>query len=123
MHGVPADLPLQPFVGDECSQICIGRFQLQFHFGRAGRISVEGKWELRDAAGTIIDHSLRQGSAEEPATRETYRIQKIIDVSVSRFSIDAPTSFTLYFANGCSLTLYDDPSQSYESIDVNGIII
>ena len=123
MYGVPADLPLQPFVGDECSQVCIGQFQLQFHFVRAGTISVEGKWELRDAADTVIDHSLCQGSPEEPATREAYRIQKIIDVPVSRFSIDAPRSFTLYFTNGFSLTLFDDPSRPYESIDVNGIII
>jgi hypothetical protein len=117
MYGVPTDLPLQTFVGDECCQIAVGRFQLQFRFSAAGSISVEGKWALRDSAGVIIDES------QEPAIRESYRIHKIIDIPVSHYTINAPMSFTLYFAGGYSLTIYDDPSQPYESFEVNGIIV
>ena len=28
MNGVPADLPIQPFVGKDLNQICLGRFQI-----------------------------------------------------------------------------------------------
>jgi hypothetical protein len=42
MYGVPADLPIQPFIGQDLSQICLGRFQIPFHFSGTGSISVAG---------------------------------------------------------------------------------
>jgi hypothetical protein len=116
MYGVPADLPLDQYVGDECSQIGVGRFQLQFRFGRAPIISVEGKWELRDSSGSIIDQS------GEPATRDAFRIHKIIDLPVTRYAIDAPRSFTLFFERNYALTIYDDSPQ-YESFQLGGYIV
>lgn len=110
MHGVPADFPIQPFVGQELNQICLGRFQTQLLFSRTGSISVEGRWELRDGAGEIVDR------AEEHETRESYRIHRLIDVAVTRFSIDSPRSFTLFFDNG--LAVFDD-SEQYESFSIN----
>jgi hypothetical protein len=112
MYGVPADLPIQPFVGRELNQICLGRFQTQLHFSGTGSISVEGRWELRDGAGDIVDR------AEEHETRESYRIHRLIDAAVARFSIDAPRSFTLFFDNGLALTVFDD-SEQYESFSIN----
>ena len=112
MHGVPADLPIQPFVGQELNEICVGRFQIQLHFSGAGRISVEGGWELRDGAGDIVDR------AAEPESRESYRIHRLLDVAVTRFSIDPPRSFTLFFNNGLALTVFDD-SEQYESFAIN----
>src|SRR5438046_1570046 len=102
MYGVPTDLPLEPFLGDECSQIGLGRFQHQFRFGRAGCLAVEGKWELRDATGAIIDYSA-WATHEEADARDAWRIHKIIDVPVTRYTIDAPRSFTLFFQSGLSL--------------------
>ncbi len=97
MRGVPADLPLEPFVGDECCQIGVGRYQLQFRFGRAGRISVEGKWELRDPSGAVIDQGPRVGLGKQSRVPEQYRIHYVLDVPVTRYAIDAPRSFTLFF--------------------------
>ena len=54
MYGVPADLPIQPFVAQDLNQICLGRFQIQLHFSAAGSISVEGRWDL---ALTVFDDS------------------------------------------------------------------
>ena len=112
MYGVPADLPIQPFVGQELNQICLGRFQTQLPFSGAGSISVEGRWELRDGAGDIVDR------AEEHEIRESYRIHRLIDVPVARLSIDPPRSFTLFFDNGLVLTVFDD-SEQYESFSIN----
>ena len=54
MRGVPANLPLQPFVGQTLIQVSLGEFQLQFHFSEAGCISVEGNWQLVDSSGGVV---------------------------------------------------------------------
>lgn len=111
MYGVPTDLPIQPFVGQDLNQICLTRFQIQLHFSGAGSIGVEGGWEIRDGTGNLLD------SAEPHESRESYRIHRLIDVPVAGFSIDPPRSFTLSFANGLALTVFDD-SEQYESFSV-----
>jgi len=98
-------------VGQELNQICLGRFQIQLHFSGAGSISLEGRWELRDGAGHIVDR------AQKHETREVYRIHRLIDVPVARFSIDPPRSFTLFFDNGLALAIFDD-SEHYESFSI-----
>jgi hypothetical protein len=52
---VPADLPILAFVGHEANQICLGHFQVQLHFSGVGSIQMEGRWELRDAKGALVD--------------------------------------------------------------------
>lgn len=74
MYGVPADLPIQPFVGQDLNQICLGRFQIQPHFSGAGSISVEGYWEIRDADGNLLD------SAEPHESSESYQIPSIASI-------------------------------------------
>lgn len=117
MYGVPPDLPLQRFVGLDCSFIGLGVFQIQFHFSNAGdahtgSISAEGKWEMHDASGALIDQS------QEHAEREAYRLHRIIGLPVTHFTIDAPRSFTLYFKGGFSLTIFD-ASEHYESFSLH----
>ena len=111
MHGVPSDLPLTPFVGRECNQIALGRFQVQFHFSGTGSIFAEARWELRGPSGDLID------AACDHAERESYRIHIIIDVPVVRFAIDPPLSFTLFFESGHTLTIFDESDQ-YESFSL-----
>ena len=112
MHGVPADLPLQAFVGDALTQICIGEHQLQFHFHDAGSISVEGGWELADSSGQILDRWL------EHKERGAYRLHLLLGHAVSHFSVSPPLSFKLHFTSGHDLTVFDD-SERYESFSVN----
>ncbi len=112
MHGVPPDLPLATFVGHECNQIALGQYQVQFCFAGAGSIYAESRWELRGPTGEIIDAMC------EHRKRDCYRVHRIIDVPVSRFAIDAPLSFTLFFASGDTLTIFDD-SDRCESFSVH----
>jgi hypothetical protein len=72
---------------------------------------VEGGWELRAPDNRLLD------SAQEHVDRESYCLHVIIGDTVSRFTIDAPHSFTLFFASGHSLSIFDDSSQ-YESFSV-----
>ena len=116
MHGVPANLPLATFIGCTLDQVCIGQHQLQFHFSGergagGGRISVEGGWQLQDAAGAELD------GFQEHLDRQHYRIHLVLGRTVSDFSIDAPRSFQLVFDSGHRLTVYDD-SERYESFSV-----
>ncbi len=104
MYGVPKDLQLERLVGHEFNFIGLGTWQIQFHISSLVAIHVEGRWELRDSSGTIVD------SAQEPPDRDSYRIYRIIDVPIVRFTLDAPRSFTLFFESGHSLTSTTSPS-------------
>jgi len=112
MYGVPEDLPLQPFVGQELNQICLGRFQLQLHWASVGSIFVEARWELRDAAGVVVD------TEQDHEARDAYRIHRIIDLKTTGFEIDPPRAFSLLFESGFRLTVFDETPQ-YESFSVH----
>ena len=111
MHGVPADLPIQRFVGDALFQANISVNSVFFVFGRAGTICVYGGWELHDSSGAHIDGML------DPSERDCYRVHVILNADVVSCSIDPPRSFSLNFSTGHRLTIYDD-SPGYESFAI-----
>jgi hypothetical protein len=112
MHGVPATLDLRPFEGDYLTQICLGQHDLQLHFCAGGHISIWGHWELREADGRVLDQAV-----ENPADRECYKIHVLLTATVIDSQIDPPRSFTLFFGNGVSFTIFDD-SDCYESFSI-----
>ena len=111
MYGVPADLPVQRFVGDFLSQICIGMDGIHFNFGRSGTISVGGRWELLDGVGRVID------CARDHDKRDAYRVHALFNQDVTNSCIDPPHSFSLTFSSGHRLTVYDD-TPHYESFSI-----
>ena len=113
MVGVSEDLPFASFLGEECSMIGLGQFQLQFHFsGGSKSITTESRWELRDAAGEIVDQVM---PCDE---RLQYRLHLILGQLVRGFAVNAPLSFTLQFENGYTLTIYDD-EERYECFSIH----
>ena len=112
MHGVPPDLPLERFVGQELNQIALGRFQVQLHFAGCGSIFVEGRWELRDADGGLIDQE------QEHVGRDCWRLHRVLDLPVLRFEIDPPRSFSLIFEQDYRITVFDDTPQ-YEAFSLH----
>lgn len=112
MHGVPLDLDLSYFVGKTLTQVSIGEFQVQFAFHPEGIVSVEGDWELRDSTGSLVD---RSGPNDE---RTEYRLHRLLGQDVARWEIDPPTSFSLTFANGLVLRVFDNSTQ-YESFSIH----
>jgi hypothetical protein len=112
MYGVPVDLPVTVFIGQEFNQICLGRFQIQLHASGTGSISVEGHWELCDEKGTMVD------AEQDHKDRQAFRIHRIIDMPIVRASVDPPRAFSLFFENGWCLTIFDDTPQ-YESFSVH----
>ena len=112
MYGVPENLKLERLVGQEFNFIGLGRFQIQFHISSVVAIHVEGRWELRDASGALVDFE------QEHAHRDAYRVHQIIDIPITRFTLNAPHSFTLFFESGHSLTIFDE-SEQYESFSLH----
>jgi hypothetical protein len=93
-------------------QVCIGEGQVILNFHPSGYISIEGHWELLAADGQYLD------SGQEHSTRDCYRIHAILGIPITSFRIDSPSSFTLLFQSGHSLTIYDSSSH-YESCTVS----
>ncbi len=111
MHGVPENLDLSDFVGCVLGQICLDQYQVELHFYPDGSFFVEGKWELTDGDGKIVDRW------EEHATREVYRLHRCLGSAVMDYSIDAPKSLCLNFDNGLNLRIFDSSKES-ESFNI-----
>ena len=113
MYGVPSNLDLMPFQGASLDQIALGQYIIHFHFAaeHSPVIGVEGKWELADSAGRILDHQM------EPGEREVYRLHVLLGRTVTAGEVHAPDSFTLHFEGGYTLRIYDD-SRQYESFSI-----
>jgi hypothetical protein len=113
VHGVPADLDLSHFRGAMLERIDLGIHIIHFRFGAEplGVISIEGDWELLDAAGEVIDRQ------EEPAERDAFRLHVLLGREVAAWEVSAPTSFTLTFDSGHRLRVYDN-SRQYESFSI-----
>jgi len=115
MYGVPADLDLSRFKGAALIHIHISEFQVDFDFQPNCFISVEGKWELRDSGGVLIDWADR-GRSRRSAYR-LHLIYLIVGKRVESYSISSPDSFSLRFESGHALTVFDD-SEQYESFSI-----
>ena len=111
MYGVPADLDLSRFKGAVLINLCLGEFQVDFRFHPKVSISVEGKWELRDSTGSLID------GMKPNAQRDALYIHVLLGKRVAGFSLDAPRSFSLRFETGHVLTVFDE-SREYESFSI-----
>lgn len=120
MYGVPANLPLAMFENATLIQICLGEFQLQFHFQSAEHamqnltgpsISVENDWELLDGSGETVDRG--QSTTE----REAYKVHRLLGKQVVGTELDSPRSFALKFEGGHVLRIFDD-SEKYESFSI-----
>ena len=117
MYGVAANVDLSVFRGARLDHVTIGEFVVIFAFdptadgAPAGRISVEGAWELFDSDGRLIDRD------QDAAVRECYRLHLIVGRSVAATSVEAPRAIALTFDSGHTLRIIDDRSE-YESFSI-----
>ena len=111
MYGVPADLDLAFLRGAELVQVCLGSFQVQFHFHPTGSILVGGGWELVDGAGERLDQSY-----DTPA-RPPYQLHRLIGRVVAGIEVSAPAWFALRFDDGTVLRVFDD-MEGHESFQI-----
>lgn len=110
MYGVPKDLNLTFLHGAQLTQLCLGQFDVQFHFTSNGSISIQGKWELLDAAGLLLDQS-------QDWPRPPFQLHQLLGCEVMSTEIRSPTWFALRFDTGLVLRIYDD-SKHYECCSI-----
>jgi hypothetical protein len=79
------------------------------------RLSVEGRWECRGAAGDVVDQSI--ADTQLPSERDAYRVHVRLSQALTSVAVDPPRSITLTFASGATLTIWDDPPR-YESFHI-----
>lgn len=111
MYGVPADLDLAFLHGAVLIQVCLGQWQVQFHFHPAASISIEGRWELLDTAGVRID------GAHDTSERPPYQLHRLLGQRIASSEVAAPKWFALRFDGGEVLRVFDD-SEQYESFSI-----
>ncbi len=111
MFGVPSNLDLKHLIGVECTQICLGLHQVQVHFTKAVSLSIEGRWELRDSNGEILDQgkNLKQ--------QECMLLHVIVGRTVVDTRIAAAKSITIVFDNRLVLEVFDS-SHEFESFQI-----
>jgi hypothetical protein len=109
MRGVPADLDLTFLQGTQLSQVCLGMYQIQFHFHPHGSISVGGNWELTDDRGRVIDRHY------ETPRQDAYQFHRVLGRDVERTEIEPPSSFAVRFTGGLVLRVFAEIS-AYEDV-------
>jgi hypothetical protein len=118
MYGLkPEDIShLRTLEGKEITQICVGQYDLQFHFHPDGNISVQGRCEMLDESGRIID------VWENGQRSDTFRFFELLGQAVVKVEIDSPKSFAAHFQGGCKLRPIDNSDQ-YESFSVGDLYV
>ena len=118
MYGIkPSDLQyLEHFRDAEITQICVGPHDIQFNFHPRGNISVQGRCELQDPSGAVLE------VWEESTHSGTFRFPDILMTPVLEVLIDSSKSFLLKFANKLILKVIDNSDQ-YESFSVGNLYV
>ena len=118
MYGLkPTDInALKPLLKAEITQICVGPHDIQFNFHPSGNVSVQGRCELVDSAGQVIE------VWEESTRSGAFRFPELLMTPVSDVVIDSPKSFVLTFANGMALRVVDN-SEQFESFSVGNLYV
>ena len=100
MPGIPADLDLSFLHGKELVQVCLGVWQVQFHFEPTASLTVEGDWELTDAEGRVIDRS------SDTVRDSPFHLHLLLQRVVVGTEVSAPLSFALQFTGGLVLRVF-----------------
>jgi hypothetical protein len=120
MHGLkPEDLRhLEHLLGEDVIQIAVGEFQIHFATGPKsnGGISVEGRCDLLDATGHVVDVWDRGKRTQQ------FRFFDLLGKTIREVEIDSDKSFVVTFADGCKLRVVDT-SDRYESFSVGGVFV
>jgi hypothetical protein len=118
MHGLkPEDIQhLAHLRGRKLTLVSLGEYDLQFHFSPQASVSVEGRCEMLDTSGEVLDVWNR-------GTRSAVlRFLDLLGGTVTEVVIDSPRSFKLTFDSTRQLRLVDNSDQ-YESFSVGGMFV
>lgn len=118
MYGLNPDNieQLSRLKGGEVQQVCVGKFDLQFHLHPTGNISIWSRCELLNANGSVID-TWYDGSRSA-----NFQFADLLGANVADVSIDDATTLRLQFTDGRQLLIFDT-SEQYESFSIDNVIV
>ena len=129
MYGVPADLDLSVFQGSRLTQMRIlDTGMVYFDFGELeprGEIGVEGRWIVQAPDGCIVERTRDASVTENPKgdiRGSAAPLLRVVGRVVTAWRVDPPTSFTLVFDDGSTLTVFDD-SDRLESFCIYPLLV
>jgi hypothetical protein len=113
MYGLKPDSLqyLSHLTGGEVQQVCVGKYDLQFHLHPTGNISVWSRCELLGADGSVAD------TWEDGLRSERFLFADLLGGTVSEVTIPDTKTLRIAFADGRHLVIYDT-SEQYESFSV-----
>jgi hypothetical protein len=111
MPGILENLDLSFLRGAELIQVCLGSWQIQFHFSPQASVTVEGDWELADAEGRVIDRSA------DTIREQPFQLHLLLQRVVVGAEVSAPMWFALRFTGGLVLRVFAR-SDGYESFSI-----
>jgi len=107
---------LERLKGGEVEQVCVGKYDLQFHLHPQVRLSIQSRCELVAANGTRID------LWEDGIRSDNFRFTDLLGGIVVDVFIDNSTTLRLRFKDGRQLLVYDTSTQ-YESFSVDNMYV
>ncbi len=110
MYRIPDDLDLNDIVNSEIQQICLGRYDVQFHFASGTIVAVQGDVTLLDGDKVI-------GTWNEAGNWTSLGFQQLLNVAVTGYSVVNDRLLQINFASGLILHLHDYSDQ-YESFQI-----
>ena len=110
MYGFAPDLEIEGLISSELEQICIGKFDVQFHFGSGTFIAVQGRVKILNNGDQIARWTEEQ-SWDTPAFHE------LLNQAVKGYSVASRDVLRIDFDNGLTLELIDSSDQ-YESVQI-----
>jgi hypothetical protein len=118
MYGLTPDAiqHLSHLKGGEVKQVCVGKYDLQFHLHPAGNISVWSKCELRGPNGCVAD------TWEDGVRSDRFLFADLLGGTVSDVAIDDTKTLRIIFSDGRHLVIYDT-SEQYESFSIDNMYV
>ena len=118
MRGLkPEDIKhLLPLRDAQIIQIGVGEYQVNFDLHKGGTIAVEGRCELIDPSGKLVDAWDRGTRSRE------FRFLDLLGRVITDVAIDTQKSFVVTLDDSSRLRIVDNSDQ-YESFAVGGMYV
>ena len=108
VHGLPKDVDLSFFEGKRLIQVCIGEYQVIFHFDDDVSLAVEVSIRHSSQDSEYVFRDFKRDRAELP---------RLLSEVVTAVSTGAKSTLTLTFSNGDSIEVADE-NEHYESYQI-----
>ena len=102
--------------GGEVQQVCVGKFDLQFHLHPAGNISIWSRCDLIAPDGRVAD------TWEDGVRSEKFLFADLLGGVVADVVIEDAKTLRLQFSDGRQLVIYDT-SEQYESFSIGNMFV